>query len=177
MKVIQQGVRQRAQAILDQCGPNTPREQIAWAAGVFLCHNAVHFDPLPLFHGHNRLPGWGWASTVNGRAYNCGRQGLQIHAGGTAGLRVVPVVTWQEIAALATLERIGVALHRRIVDAVRERKCRTLLRSGNPPGPQQRPWGEVVADGAQLASQAWERCWPGAIVARQLDILDLLVAR
>lgn len=165
-------VRVEAQAVLDECGPETPRELLVWAAGAVICDAAHYFASLPILA--DKLPGWGWPG-CRGRIFDCGRTGVHIyasvHAYSTAGGRgVVPPVLWSEIAALATLDRIGLPLHQRILAAVAERDAWVALR----PDQRLRSWGEVMDESQALAGLVWQRCRPG--VTRQLDMLDLIGA-
>lgn len=159
-------LRVEAQAILDVCGPDTPREDVAWAAGAVVCDQAFYFAEFPILSG--RLPGWGWPSR-DGRMFNCERRGVHVYATTAYRPEVVPVILWTEIAALATLDRIGVPLHRRILDTLAEEQAQHEL-----PIPQRRPWHVLMDESTALAELVWARCRPGVTV--QLDLLDLVGA-
>lgn len=159
-------IRQTAQDILDRCDDNTPRHHLAWAAGTVICDRAFYFAEFPILT--SRLPGWGWPG-CHGRIFNCERRGVHIWADASGRRDVVPPVAWAEIAALATLDRVGFPLHRRILDSLAGQEARQELPAG-----QRRPWHQVMDESQALARLVWQRCRPG--VTRQLDMLDLIGA-
>lgn len=160
-------VHDEAQAVLDRCDAGTPRDHIVWAAGTVVCDRAFYFVSFPILS--DKLPGWGWPSH-NGRIFNCERSGVHVYANTTFRPEIVPVVRWSEIAELATLDRIGLPLHQRIVDTVEEEQAWVAL----PLEQRRRRWDEVMAESQMLARLVWQRCRPG--VSMQLDLLDLIGA-
>lgn len=138
-----------------------------WAAGAVICDMAFYFTQFPILS--DKLPGWGWPG-CHGRIFDCRRDGVHVCANTTYRPEVVPPVRWSEIAELATLDRIGVPLHQRILAAVAERDAWVALR----PEQRRRSWGEVMDESQMLARLVWQRCRPG--VTRQLDLLDLIGA-
>ena len=145
--------RDEAQSILDRCAPDTPREEVVWAALVQVCDRASYFAELPILQTVPKP----WASFGGGHHYiECDGHGLSVRSEGSKSALAVPPVTYAEIADLATLDRIGVDLHERIRAAVRlvdEREARQECR--------------------RLTVQVWQRCRPGA-APEQLDLLDLI---
>lgn len=152
-----------AQAILDHCGPDTPRDHIAWAAGTTLLDKAFWFERIPILD--TKLPGWGYCSTRH-RSFNCDRRGFHLFAETWLGPLAVPVVKWAEISALVTLDLIGDGLHQQIVAVVAEQRAYACMRATS--------WDDLLAESQTLAEQVWRRCRPG--VTRQLDLLDLIGA-
>lgn len=159
-------VRDEAQAVLDRCDADTPRDLIVWAAGAVVCDRAFYFATFPILSG--MLPGWGRPSH-NGRMFDCSRRGVHICANTSYRPEIVAPVRWSEIADLATLDRIGLPLHRRILDAVAERDGWLKL-----PAEGRRSWNQVMNESQALARLVWQRCRPG--VSMQLDLLDLIGA-
>lgn len=161
-------LRDEAQAILDHCGPDTSRDHLVWAAGTVICDKAFYFAEFPILA--DKLPGWGWPG-CNGRMFNCTRAGVHIYANTTMRPDILPPVRWAEIADLATLDRIGHPLHRRILDHLAVREAHQAL----PFTFDRRPsWHELMDESQALAAQVWARCRPGVTV--QLDLLDLVPA-
>lgn len=162
-------LRDDAQAVLDHCGPGTPRHELAWAAGTIICNGAFYFARFPILA--DKLPGWGWPSATTSRLYNCDRKGVHIWANTSSRTDLTPPIRWDEIADLATLDLIGAPLHRRILDHLAAREAHQRL----PLTFNQRPtWHELMDESEALAAQVWARCRPG--VTRQLDLLDLVGA-
>lgn len=166
LAVVAVRLRVEAQAILDHCGPDTPRDHLVWAAGAVVCDQAFYFASFPILSG--RLPGWGWPGR-DGRMFNCDRTGVHVWGSVSSRTDVIPVVRWVEIAELATLDRIGVLLHRRILDSLAEQQAQLDLLFS-----QRRPWGVLMDESQALAELVWARCRPGVTV--QLDLLDLVGA-
>lgn len=144
-------LRVESQTILDGCGPDTPRSEVVWAALVAVCDRLDYFEQLPILRSIPKP----W-STFGGehRRIDCDHVGLHIRSAGKGSPVVVPVVAFTELADLATLDRVGEDLHRRVrVAAVG------------------RDWRECD----RLLAWVWQRCRPGA-PDEQLCLLDVIGA-
>ncbi len=167
----------QARAILDGCDLGTPRDLVAWAAGALtLCH-AVHLTRIPLDPRHISNASGSWVPGHRGTSVD--DLGVQVwddkdNPANLGTVTAVPRISWARIAALVTLDRVGVQLHQRILAAVAAR--------GEHDGVWDRPdqhglaaWRDIEDECREVAALAWQRCRPDTDL--QTDLFDLIGQR